>query len=88
MNQPPTKPWRVERTSVYGANDQLVCTVGSFTKESDSALIAAAPLLLVAMRDILSLYTDLRGASIDTTIDTALARFNRARAAVALAEGR
>lgn len=53
MDAPPTRPWHVKETSIYGANDQLVATVGVFTSHEDSALIAASPDLLEALRQIL-----------------------------------
>ncbi len=48
MSEKPTKPWHVERTSVYGANGVLVCTFGGYTVDADSALVSAAPELLQA----------------------------------------
>lgn len=54
MSDAPTRPWHVKDTSIYDANDQLVCTVGVFTSHEDSALIAAVPTMLDALQHVLA----------------------------------
>lgn len=58
MSEAPTRPWHIRDTSIYGANDQLVATVGVFTTTGDSITIAAAPTLLESARLVLKGFGD------------------------------
>ncbi len=79
MSEKPTKPWHVERTSIYGSNGVIVATLGGYTVDADSALVAAAPELLAACRRLIELHAFYFGAESEVAKEIAI---------VAKAEGR
>ena len=84
-------PWVVGRTladgtaCIVGDGDSVVCTFdGRSHPEADAALIASAPDLLAALKDVVGWVP---GSSAFFT-DGSSAAVERARAAIAKAEGR
>ncbi len=52
MSEKPTKPWHVERTSVYGSNGVIVATLGAYTTDEDSAVVAASYELRESLKEM------------------------------------